>query len=124
MNTHRGRSKPARRSKPMELIARGPHEVYSWDITYLPTEIKGMFYFLYFFLDIYSRKIVGYQVEMNQSDEHASKLIKRICDQESIRPEQLALHSDNGGPMKGATMLATLQALGVIPSFSRPIGEQ
>mgnify|MGYP003337123504 CR=1 FL=1 len=79
-----------------------------------------MFYYLYFFMDIYSRKIVGYNVHAEQSAEHAAMVIDKICIQENVNKDQLTLHSDNGGPMKGATMLATLQRLGVVPSFSRP----
>jgi len=71
-------------------------------------------------MDVYSRKIVGYAVHDEQSSELASELMDDICAAEGVDRDQLALHSDNGGPMKGATMLATLQRLGVIPSFSRP----
>ena len=120
LNAHRGKSKPATRKKPKELVATGPNQIYSWDITYLKTEVAGLFFYLYFFMDIYSRKIVGYAVHEEQNAEHASDLINKICKDESIGHDQLTLHSDNGGPMKGATMVATLKRLGVIPSFSRP----
>ncbi len=117
---HRGKSKPAVRQKPKELTATGPNQIYSWDITYLKSEVAGIFFYLYFFMDIYSRKIVGYGVHEEQSAEHASVMIEAICTAEGISRDQLTLHSDNGGPMKGATMVATLKRLGVIPSFSRP----
>jgi transposase InsO family protein len=120
LNAHRGRSKPATRNKPKALVATAPNQVYSWDITFLKSEIRGIFFYLYFFMDIYSRKIVGYSVQSEQSAEHASVMIGSICEAEGIKHDQLALHSDNGGPMKGATMVAKLQQLGVIPSFSRP----
>ena len=120
LNAHRGRSKPASRKKPKELIATEPNQVYSWDITYLKSTVTGLFFYLYFVMDIYSRKIVGYAVHEDQSSEHAAELIDEICRAEGIQRGQLVLHSDNGGPMKGATMLATLQRLGVMPSFSRP----
>ncbi len=71
-------------------------------------------------MDIFSRKIVGWQVHENESMEKSSSLVARICMEENINPHQLILHADNGGSMKGATMLATLQKLGVVPSFSRP----
>ncbi len=71
-------------------------------------------------MDIYSRKIVGWQVYENESSAQAADLMTDICQREGIKPNQVTLHSDNGRPMKGATMLATLQQLGVIPSFSRP----
>ncbi len=70
--------------------------------------------------DIYSRKILGWEVHDRQSDELASYLAKRACLAEGISGEDIVLHSDNGFSMKGATMLCTLQQLGVIPSFSRP----
>ena len=72
------------------------------------------------FLDIFSRKIVGWQVYETESSALASEVMRDICEREHIAPDQVVLHSDNGSPMKGATMLATLQSLGVMPSFSRP----
>ena len=71
-------------------------------------------------MDIFSRKIVGWQIYEVESSELAGEVMRDICVRENIQPHQVILHSDNGTPMKGATMLATLQALGVIPSFSRP----
>jgi putative transposase len=71
-------------------------------------------------MDIYSRKIVGWQVYEEESSALAGELMTDICQREGVLPNQVTLHSDNGSPMKGATMLATLQELGVIPSFSRP----
>lgn len=71
-------------------------------------------------MDIFSRKIVGWQVYETESSDLASEVMRDICERENIGPNQVVLHSDNGSPMKGATMLATLQALGVMPSFSRP----
>jgi putative transposase len=120
MNTHRGKSKARTRKKPDELVATGPNQVYSWDITYLQTDVVGTFLYLYMVMDIYSRKVVGYAVHEEQSSEHAAAMIEAICRAEGIKRNQVYLHSDNGGPMKGATMLATLQRLGVMPSFSRP----
>lgn len=117
---HRGKSKKKCNNRPAPLVATGPNQIYSWDITYLRSCITGKFYYLYMFMDIYSRKIVGHEVHDVESMEYSSQLIDSICQREGIRKDQLVLHSDNGGAMKGATMLATLQRLGVIPSFSRP----
>ena len=94
--------------------------MYSWDITYLASMLKGCFYYLYLIMDIYSRKIVGWEVHDNETAEQASALIEQTCLKEKVDADQLVLHSDNGSPMKGATMLATLQQLGIMPSFSRP----
>ena len=119
--SHRQPSKPARAiHKPQSLTATDPNQIYSWDITYLPTRVRGLFLYLYLVMDIYSRKIVGWQVYENESSALAADLMIDICRQEGISRYQVTLHCDNGSPMKGATMLATLQKLGVIPSFSRP----
>ena len=119
--THRGAEKPAKpRYKPRALAATAPAQLFSWDITYLPTQVMGMYFYLYLFMDIFSRKIVGWQVYETESSDLASEVMRDICVRENIAPQQVVLHSDNGRPMKGATMLATLQKLGVIPSFSRP----
>lgn len=118
---HRGTSQqPQPSHKPQALSASAPNEIYSWDITYMPSSIKGQFYYLYLFLDLFSRKIVGWQVYDTEDSERASEVVRDICLREGIAPGQVVLHSDNGGPMKGATMLATLRELGVAPSFSRP----
>ena len=117
---HRGKSKKKSSNRPAPLMATGPNQIYSWDITYVRSDIAGKFYYLYMFMDIYSRKIVGHEVYDVESMELSARLIERICECEGIRKDQLVLHSDNGGAMKGATMLATLQKLGIIPSFSRP----
>ena len=107
-------------SKPRSLQATGPNQLYSWDITYLPTTVRGVYFYLYLFMDLYSRKIVGWQVYDEESAELGAGVVHDICTREKIQPGQVVLHSDNGSPMKGATMLATLQRLGVVPSFSRP----
>ena len=118
---HRGAERPRQqRSKPRALCATAPNELFSWDITYLPTLVIGIYFYLYLFVDIFSRKIVGWQVYGTESSELASEVMRDICERENIAPNQVVLHSDNGSPMKGATMLATLQSLGVMASFSRP----
>lgn len=118
---HRRSERPAQtRSKPRAIQATAPNQVYSWDITYLPSAIRGQFFYLYLFLDIFSRKIVGWQVYEEENSALASEVLKDLCYREDIKPNQVILHSDNGGPMKGATMLATLQGLGIMSSFSRP----
>lgn len=120
MLEHRGKQKQPVKNKPEELVARQPNQVWSWDITFLKSSIQGMYFYLYLVMDIYSRKIVGFELSHIQSQELASQMIQRVCMEEKVDKNQLYLHADNGGPMKGATMLATLQKLGVIPSFSRP----
>jgi putative transposase len=117
---HRGRSKPREVARPRAYEATGPCQLFSWDITYLRSQVSGQFYYLYLFLDIFSRKIVGWEVHECESAEHSSRLLTKICIDENIQQNQVVVHADNGGPMKGATILVTMQRLGVIPSFSRP----
>ena len=94
--------------------------MWSWDISYLPTTVFGMYFYLYLIVDIFSRKIVGWSIHEKQSSEQGAALIQQACLDEKVSQNQLVLHSDNGKPMKGATMLSTLEMLGVMPSFSRP----
>ena len=111
---------PRKLSRPTSYKATAANQVWSWDITYLATTITGLFFRLYLVMDIYSRKIVGWEIHENETAEHAATLIRKACLSEGIGQRELVLHSDNGSPMKGASMLATLQRLGVVPSFSRP----
>jgi putative transposase len=118
---HRRIEKPAqKRSKPRALVATQPDQIYCWDITYLPTTVLGAFFYLYLFEDLFSRKIVGWQIFDSESAEHASELLLDICTRQGIKADQLTLHSDNGSPMKGQTMLAMLQKLQVAHTRSRP----
>lgn len=100
--------------------ASGPNQVWSWDITWLPTLVRGRYLYLYLMMDVWSRRIVGWTVEERERADLAAALFRRICDAEKLDPRGLVVHSDNGNAMRGATMVATLQALGVVPSFSRP----
>lgn len=120
LTAHRGHSKPRVVVKPMAYEAVKPNQIYSWDITYLQSSVRGQFYYLYLFLDIFSKKIVGWNIHQTQESNLSALLLEDICANEKINKHQLVVHSDNGGPMKGATMLATMQKLCVVPSFSRP----
>jgi transposase InsO family protein len=117
---HRGRAK-----KPSERVvtshcAGGPNQVWSWDITWMPTAIKGQYFYWYMMLDVFSRKIVGHEVHVAETAELAALLMRKASLAEGLAGRSLVLHSDNGSAMKGATMLATLEYLGVAASFSRP----
>lgn len=118
--THRLSSRAAKHKRPEAYVAETANQVWSWDISYLPTQTRGVYFYLYFMMDIYSRKIVGFSIHEQESSEHAAMLMKQACLDEKVKPGQLVLHSDNGAPMKGLTMLVMLQELGVAPSFSRP----
>jgi putative transposase len=117
---HRQHARPLRRHRPKEHVARGPNEVWSWDITYLRGPVRGAFFYLYLIVDVWSRKIVGRNLRYEESAEHARDLVEQAIADEDVDSGKLVLHADNGGPMKGSTLLATLQRLGVVPSFSRP----
>jgi transposase InsO family protein len=121
LDAHRGKVRAAGEvRRPDEHVAAGPNQVWSWDITYLKSPVAGLYYYLYMIVDIWSRKIVGWAVHERESSELSRPLILEACLQEGVDTELLVLHSDNAGPMKGATLLATLQNLGIVPSFSRP----
>ena len=120
-NSHRrSQRKPQNRSKPFALKATMINQIYTWDITYLPSVVKGQYFYLYVFVDIFSRYIVGAQVYESESAQLSAPLLKDICERFGIAQGQVTLHSDNGSPMKGQTMLAMMQELGVIASRSRP----
>lgn len=118
---HRERSRPpTTRNKPDEVVSTGPNESWSWDITYLKSPVRGMFYYLYMVVDVWSRKIVAWEVHDAESSDNASSLLAAAYRREGVIRGSLVVHMDNGSPMKGATLLATLQRLGVAPSYSRP----
>lgn len=122
LDRYRQRAKPASpQHKPRQYVANKPLRVLSWDITFMRNaQVRGGYFFLYLFLDIWSRRIVGWQVSEEQSAELASQLLRQLCRTHGIEANCCTLHADNGGPMKGSTMLATMQALGIEASFSRP----
>lgn len=117
---HRGRAKAPVRRTVCAHVATGPNQVWSWDITYLTTPVRGIFLYLYVMMDVFSRKIVGAAVHDIELADLAAALFTETCRAHHLDPRGIVLHADNGGPMKGATMVATLERLGVLPSFSRP----
>jgi len=122
---HRGKAKnPGKKSEPTSHCATAANQVWMWDITWLPGPIRGMYYYLYLILDLFSRKIVGWEIWEEESAEKASRLVIKAHLSEGIafkrQSEPLILHSDNGSPMKGATLLDTLYQLGIQTSRSRP----
>jgi transposase InsO family protein len=116
---HRSNRKPAGKTNaPTEYRATGPNHVWSWDITWLPLNVRGHFVYCYMIKDIWSKYIPGWEVYERESDELAAGLIKQIS--EKYNMNGLVLHSDNGSPMKGSSMLTMLYNLGAVASFSRP----
>ena len=122
-STHRGRAKAPRKARPPTThIASAPRQVWCWDMTYLPAEVIGRWFHLYLILDLYSRKIGGWEVHDSDDSEHAAHLVKRTALAEGIAVmfKKPVLHGDNGATLKATTVLAMLNWLGVKPSYSRP----
>lgn len=121
--THRGRAKVPRAARPATThIATAAQQVWCWDMTYLPATVKGRWFYLYLILDLYSRKVVGWEVESTDHADHAADLVQRTALAEGIATilNTLVLHGDNGATLKATTVLAMLHWLGVKPSYSRP----
>lgn len=118
---HRGRTKqPSKVKQPTTHIATSANQLWSWDISYCPTLTRGLFYYLYMVEDIFSRKIVGWEVHEQESGDLAAELMQRTVISERCFKQPLVLHSDNGAPMKSSTLLAKLYELGITPSRGRP----
>ena len=119
----RGRAKAPTASRPPTThIATGPRQVWCWDMTYLPAQVTGRWFHLYLILDLYSRKIVGWEVHDSDHADHAVHLVRRTALAEGIAAlgTKPVLHGDNGSTLKATTVLAMLNWLGVQPSYSRP----
>lgn len=116
----RGRMQAPSRRRVTTHEATAPNQLWCWDITWLPANIKGRFYYWYMMKDVYSRKIVASEVHESESAELAAMLLTDGSLREKLAGRPLVLHSDNGSAMKGSTMLACMQNLGVVASYSRP----
>ena len=103
-----------------ELLAEGPNQVWSWDITKLKGAAKWTYYYLYVIIDIFSRYIVGWMVASREKGALAKKLIQLSCTKQGIGPEQLVIHSDRGSSMTSKPVAFLLADLGVTKSLSRP----
>ena len=122
-NAHRGRAKAPKASRPPTThIATAPGQVWCWDMTYLPAKVMGRWFHLYLILDLYSRKIVGWEVHEKDDAEHAAALVHRtaLVERISLHKDKPVLHGDNGATLKATTVVAMLHWLGVKPSYSRP----
>lgn len=118
---HRGRaSLPRKVAKLTSYTATAPNQVWTWDITWLPSTVKGHFYKLYLIEDIFSRFPVGWEVHAEENGELAAELMQRSVLAQRCTAQPLVLHSDNGAPMKSYSLKAKLEALGIVPSYSRP----
>ena len=119
-----GRARPPQEPRPVpRLRAAGPNQVWSWDITYLPTTVRGIWLYLYLVIDVWSRKVVAWDFAEREDPAIAAELVSSACLRERIskgRLQPLILHADNGNAMRAATLEIRLEELGVLRSFSSP----
>ena len=123
----RGRARaPRTLGPPRTHIATRPGEVWCWDVTFLPAQVQGRWFYLYLILDLYSRKIIGFEVHDTDSAEHAAHLARRTALAEGVHAKtpRPVLHGDNGATLKGTTVLAMLHWLGIKPSLLASTGER
>lgn len=106
-------------SKP-ELLATGPNQVWSWDITKLKGPQKWTYYYLYTIMDIFSRYVVGWMVAEKESGALAEQLIQETCQRQEIAKDQLLIHMDRGSAMKSKLVAQLFADLGITKSHSRP----
>jgi len=106
--------------KKPELLATGPNQVWSWDITKLLGPAKWIYYYLYVILDIYSRYAVGWMLASRENADLAKRLIRDSIDRQNVNPGELIIHSDRGPAMKSHSVAQLLGSLGVTKSHSRP----
>lgn len=102
------------------LVADRPNRVWTWDITALRGPTKGIKYYLYTIVDIYSRKVVGWTIHESESEKHARRLIREACRRHGVNRDELVIHADRGSPMIAGTVAELLNELGVTKSHSRP----
>jgi putative transposase len=103
-----------------EVVATGPNQVWVWDITQLPTQLRQQCLYLYLVLDLFSRFIVGWLIAEKQSGDYATQLIADRCAHFQVQPAQLTIHSDNGSPMTAKPLTTLFSDLGIQQSLSRP----
>lgn len=116
---HRQESKkPATNPKATTILVTGPNQVWAWDVTWLKTDVAGLFKYGYNIIDLYDREIVGWSVEDTESDAHARSLFERVTRHHKAVPQ--IVHADNGGPMRGVSLGSFLDSLFVTRSHSRP----
>lgn len=116
---HRGNTRPGtRHSTPPERIATGPNQVWCWDITWLPTTVRGLFKYAYVIIDIWDRSIVKWSIHDREDDTLAEELFQAALKDNNF--PDVFIHSDNGNPMKGVSLLSLFYDLGICNSYSRP----
>lgn len=117
---HRGRAKVRSKREPTRHMATRPNQIWCWDVTYLPSTVRGMFFYLFAVLDLYSRKLVAWEIHATESGDQAADLIEKARWRERLRGKPEILHADNGAAQRSFTLRAKLRELGIEPSYSRP----
>lgn len=115
----RGHIRQHRRKRP-ELVATEKNQIWCWDITYLPTQVNGVYFFLYTVIDLYSRKIVGWCIQAKEDGNLARQMIAEALLEANPTVAKLILHSDNGAPMKHKGLRKFCEKAGIQQSYSRP----
>lgn len=121
--TRRGRARAPQAGRPPSThVATGPNQLWCWDMTFLPSVVTGQWFYLYLVLDVFSRKVVAWDIQATDSSDHAVRLVQRAALAEGIHAlaTKPVLHGDNGATLKATSVLAMLHWLGVAPSYSRP----
>lgn len=116
----RGSRQSGRVGPPRRHEATAPNQVWCWDVSHLKSTVRGRFFYLYFILDVYSRKIVGAEVFEEENSANSAIVLHKALLREGCVNKPPVVHSDNGSALKGGTLPATLEKLGVTPSYSRP----
>ena len=117
----RGRAKPRqKRAIPNEYQTTGPNQCWTWDVSWLKSPVNGLFFYLYMMVDVFSRKITAWEVHETECGELASQLLRRGVLSEGCAATLRCLHADNGSIQKSSTLRATMEWLGIEPSYSRP----
>ena len=116
---HRQESRKPRKSlSPTYIPLTAPNQVWSWDITWLKSDVAGLFWYAYTIIDLFDRSIVGWTIETSESEENAQRLFSRVIRDMGVCPD--IVHADNGNPMRGMTLSVFLDSLAVTRSYSRP----
>ena len=121
LRQHRGRARAPKKRIRATHRAKATRQVWVWDITWLASRVLGKYFKLYMIMDLFSRKIIGWEVWEEENEEHSRELVEKTCLSENIQPdEKPVLHGDNGKPLKSANLTALLNILGIQTSYSRP----
>ncbi|MEI8631525.1 IS3 family transposase [Vibrio sp. PP-XX7] len=120
LNGERRAQRPSQSHSVPRLAATRPNQVWTWDITKLPTKKRGAYLSLYVVMDLFSRYIVAWMLSRKENSALASQLIQEAIDRYELEAEGLTLHQDRGAPMTAHCYLDLLSELAVTASHSRP----